>query len=211
MGYLLENWGEVFGYTLEHLALCGQALLYALLVALPLGLLVSRVRWLANIVLGLLGLVYTIPSLAFLGFLIPIVGIGADNLLIALVAYAQVSLVRSIVLAFGGLDPAVIEAAKGMGMSGWQRLLRVELPLAAPVILAGVRVTVLLLIGLATIGGWVAAGGLGRLLYTSLNRRQPDGVLAAALMLAVLAVAADFAFRRLERFGRRDLALAARV
>ncbi len=205
MTYIFENWDVVFGYTLEHLSLVGQALAIALLFALPVGVAVSRVRWLATGVLAVLGIIYTVPSLALLGFLIPFTGLGSGTLLIALVAYAQVTLVRNITLAFNGIDPAVVEAAKGMGMSGWQRLYRVEFPLALPVIFAGVRVTVLLLVGLATIGGWVAAGGLGRLLYTSLKTDDLNGVLAAALMLSLLAILADQLFRTIERFSRRDL------
>ncbi|HZG66682.1 MAG TPA: ABC transporter permease, partial [Herpetosiphonaceae bacterium] len=138
MRYLVQNWVDVADRFGEHLQMTLIALAIALVIAMPLGVMITRFRQWEGPVMALLGLLYTIPSLALLVLLIPWVGLGLDNAVIVLVIYAQVILVRNIVAGINGVEPAIVEAARGMGMSGWQRLLRIELPLALPVILAGV-------------------------------------------------------------------------
>lgn len=203
MSYLLENPDVVWQRLGEHLALTGAALLIAVAIALPLGLLVSRVAWLRGPVLGVLGVIYTIPSLSLFVLLIPIMGLGFRPAVTALVAYAQIVLVRNVLLGITGIEPAVVEAARGMGMSGWQRLARVELPLALPLILAGVRVATLSIIGIGTVAAYINAGGLGRLLFEGVTTSNPQKIVAGALAVSLLAIGANLLLGLLERRAAR--------
>jgi osmoprotectant transport system permease protein len=144
------------------------------------------------------GVLYTVPSLAMLAFLIPTQGLGLRPTLILLVMYAQVFLVRNTVTALTGVDPDVLEAARGVGMTPLQVLRRVTFPLALPVILAGVRISLITIIGLAILGGWVNAGGLGELLFAGVNTNNPPKVLAGLVAIVVLALTTDLVIRLLE-------------
>ncbi|MCA9941071.1 MAG: ABC transporter permease subunit, partial [Anaerolineales bacterium] len=140
------------------------ALLISTVIALPLGLLLARYRRLATIVLGILGTLYTIPSIALLILLLPLFGLNQRSVIAALVIYTQIILVRNIVAGLQGISPAMIEAANGMGMNSWQRWWLVQFPLALPVILAGMRIAAVVATAIATIGAKFSAGGLGTLL-----------------------------------------------
>lgn len=199
MSYILNNPEVVARLFGEHLRLTGIALGIALLIAVPLGILITRVKWLEGPVMGVLGVLYTIPSLALLVLLIPFVGLGADNAIIVLVVYAQVILVRNLVVGLNGVDRDIVEAARGMGMNGGQRLLRVELPLALPVILAGVRIATVTIIGIATIAALIRGGGLGTLLFEGVSRNSEPRIIAGALGAAALAALANIVLRLLER------------
>src|SRR5262249_11913667 len=155
----------VLEYLLAHLQITATALVIALLIALPLGTLLANRPRLTGPVMGFLGLLYTIPSLALIVILIPFTGLNATGVIIALVIYAQVILVRNSVAGLTGIDRAIVEAARGMGMNPWQTWWRVQIPLALPVILAGVRIAAVVCIGIATIGAKFNAGGLGVLLF----------------------------------------------
>jgi osmoprotectant transport system permease protein len=205
MRYLVENFPHVAELFGEHLRLTLLALAIALAIALPAGVLLARVRWLRGPVLGVLGVIYTIPSLSLLVLLIPLLGLGLRPAVIALVAYAQLVLVRNVLVGLTGVDPAVVEAARGMGMSGAQRFWRVELPLALPLILAGVRLATLSIIGIGTVAFLVGAGGLGRLLFEGVMTSNREKIVAGAIAVAVLAFAANAILRLLER--RSALAL----
>ncbi len=199
MTYVLENIGLIARLFGEHLALTFSALAIALTIALPLGVLVARVKWLRGPVLGVLGTLYTIPTLSLFVLLIPILGLGTGPALTALVIYAQVVLVRNVVIGLDGIDPGVIESARGMGMSQVQRLLRVELPLALPLILAGVRVMTLSTIGIGTLAAFVNAGGLGTLLFDGVRSGNNEKIVIGALAVSLLAVAANGLFGLVER------------
>ena len=203
MTYLLENPGVVWQRFLEHLALTAAALAIALAIALPLGLLIARAPRLRGPVLGALGVIYTIPSLSLFVLLIPLMGLGFRPAITALVAYAQIVLVRNVLLGLTGVEPAVVEAARGMGMSGWQRLTRVELPLALPLVLAGVRVAALSIIGIGTVAAYINAGGLGRLLFEGVTTNNPQKIIAGALAVSALAVGANLLLWLLERRAAR--------
>lgn len=198
-GYLFNDFDKIWPRLIEHLTISGLSLLIAFLIALPLGLLLSRAPALATPVLAVLGIIYTIPSLAFFAFLVslPFIGIGAQPAVIALTAYALVVLVRNTMVAFNGVDRSVKEAARGMGMSGSQMLWRIEVPLALPVIVAGARIATLSTLSLTTIGAWIGAGTLGQLLKDGLTR--PSKLYAGVICIGVLAVAADLLFRLIER------------
>jgi osmoprotectant transport system permease protein len=197
--YLFENFDRVWPRIVEHIVLSGTALLIALAISLPTGLLLSRLSRLATPVLVVLGVIYTIPSFALFAFLVPFTGIGSRPAIIALTAYSLAVLVRNTMVAFSGVDPTVKEAARGMGMSGAQVLRRIEVPLALPVIIAGVRIATLSTIGLTTIAAWIGAGGLGQLLRDGINDPTGAKLYAGVISVGVLAIAADIVFRALER------------
>ena len=199
MRYLINNYDEVALRFGEHLRMTGIALAIALLIALPLGILITRVRRLQGPVLGVLQVMYTVPSLALLILLIPFVGLGLDNAVIVLVVYAQVILVRNTVVGLNGVDRMVVEAARGMGMNGWQQLFRVELPLALPIIVAGIRIATVTLIGIGALAALINAGGLGRLLFDGVSQNNPQKIIAGSVAAAVLAGMANGLLRLLER------------
>lgn len=201
LSYLFDHFNEVMLRFGQHLRLTLIALAIALVIAVPLGVLITRYKRLEGPVMSVLGVLYTIPSLSLLVLLlsIPTIGLGADNATIVLVTYAQVILVRNIVVGLNGVDASILEAARGMGMSAWQRLVQVELPLALPVILAGVRIATVTIIGIATIAAFVNAGGLGRLLFDGVTRSNQDMIVAGAIGAAVLAGLANLLLRVLER------------
>jgi osmoprotectant transport system permease protein len=200
--YLFDNFDRVWPRIVEHLTVSGIALGIALLISLPLGLVLSRVDALANPVLVVLEIVYTIPSFALFAFLVPFTGIGPRPAIIALAAYSLFVLVRNTVVGLRGVDAAVVEAARGMGMSDARILWRIELPLALPVIVAGVRIATLSTIGLATIAAWIGAGGLGQLLRDSLNNLNLAGnqskLYAGVIAVGVMAIGSDLIFRFIE-------------
>lgn len=200
LGYFFEHLDEILELSFEHLRIS----LTALLIALPVALVVSVVgvwfRPARQPLLWTVGALYTIPSLAMLAFLIPSQGLGLRPTLILLVMYAQVFLVRNIVTGLTGVDPAVLEAARGVGMTPFQVLVRVWLPIALPVILAGVRIALVTIIGLAILGGWIAAGGLGELLFSGINTNHPAQVLAGLIAIVTLALLTDLTIRLLESF-----------
>ncbi len=175
MEFLQRNWADILSHTTEHLWLVALSTLIAVLIGIPLGVLLTRFKILRAPVLGLANIMQTVPSLALFGLLIPlpfIGGIGARTAVIALVLYALLPIIRNTVTGILGVDPPVREAAVAMGMTEWQILRQVEIPLAASVILTGVRVSVVITIGVAVIAAAVGAGGLGEYIFRGL--RQND-------------------------------------
>ena len=198
MDYLINNWDRVWPRIVEHLTVSGLSLVVALVIALPLGLLLNRKHTLASPVLVVLGVIYSIPSLALLAILVTFVGIGLWPAVIALTAYALVVLVRNTMVGFDSVSPAVKEAATGMGMSGGQMLWRIEVPLALPVVVAGIRIAALSTIALTAVAGLaVGAGGLGQILKEGIN--NPSKLYAGVISIAAIAILTDAVFRLLER------------
>jgi osmoprotectant transport system permease protein len=198
MNYLLENLPYVGTLFVQHLQMTLEVLAIGLFFALPVGVLINRVRWLSGPVLGVLGVIYTIPSLSLFVLLIPLFGLGITPAVIALVAYAQLMLVRNWAIGLAGIDPAIIEAAKGLGMNGWQRFWLVEFPLALPLLLAGIRLATVSTIGIATIAAYINAGGLGTLLFIGVETGNSQKILAGSLAVSVLAIGINFLLRYLE-------------
>ena len=195
LDYLFDNWRHVLDLTGQHLELTGLALAVALVIALPLGIVVATVRPLSLPIMVALSLIYTIPSLAFLAFLIPSLHLGRRPAIVVLAAYAQLALVRNIAAALRGVDPATIEAARGAGMTWGQVLWRVRLPLALPVLIAGLRIATVTTIGLATITAWINAGGLGSLLFDGISRDYPSQILAGTVAIVALSLLIDLLLR----------------
>ena len=196
--YLIEHRQRVFDLALDHLQLSVTAIAIALLVAVPLGLLVSRYGRTEVPVLGALGVLYTVPSLAFLAIMIPFLGLGTRPATIMLATYAQVFLVRNIAAGLRGVDRDTLEAARGVGMTGWQVFRSVQLPLALPVIIAGIRIALTTTISLATIAAWVGAGGLGTLLFNGITRNNTPMILAGTIAITTLAILTDQLLRLVE-------------
>jgi osmoprotectant transport system permease protein len=212
LDYLVDNRRHVFDLAVDHLELCAIALAVALAIAIPIGVIVASLPTTSLPVFGALDVVYTIPSLAFLAFLIPIpaLGLGRRSAIVVLAAYAQLALVRNIVAALRGVEPASLEAARGLGMTSWQVFRRVRLPLALPVLLAGIRIAAVSTISLATVTAWVNAGGLGTLLFDGISRDYPSMILAGTIAIATLALLADMLLRVCERLTPAARARAAR-
>jgi osmoprotectant transport system permease protein len=201
LSFFSQHGGEILQATLEHVWLVGATMLLAIAIGIPLGILVARRPWLSKPILGGANIAETIPSLALLGFLLPLPWLGdrADRIAItALTLYALLPIIRNTAAGITGVDPAVREAARGMGMTPRQILFQVELPLSLSTVLAGVRVATVLTIGVATIAAAVGAGGLGEFIFRGLAMVNDRLILAGAIPAAVLAVAADFLLGVLE-------------
>jgi osmoprotectant transport system permease protein len=205
MTYLIQNWRSVGSLLIEHLWLTLSALAIALVIAVPTSILLVRVPRLRGPVLGLLGVLYTIPSLSLLVLLIPLLGLGYWPAVVTLVIYAQLVLVRNLVVGLTEIDAAILEAANGMGMNGWQRLIIVEFPLALPLMLAGLRIATLSTIGIATIAAFINAGGLGMLLFDGVRSSNQEKIVAGAIAVSLLAFGANALLRQAERWSRRGL------
>jgi osmoprotectant transport system permease protein len=200
--FMLQNRTEVLELTLEHLWLVGISTLLAVLVGIPLGILITRWPALNKPVLGGANIIQTIPSLALFGFLLPAPWIGAraDRLaILALALYALLPLIRNTYAGIKGVDRAVVEAGRGMGMTDRQLLFQVEIPLALGVIIAGVRVATVISVGLATIAAAIGAGGLGEYIFRGLAMVNNQVILAGAIPAAVMALLADVSLGWLEK------------
>jgi osmoprotectant transport system permease protein len=209
MAYLRDNPDRVLELTQQHVQLVAVSILVAMVIGIPLGILVTRLRWLERPVIGITGVLYTLPSLALFAILIPYTGLGRTTVIVALILYSLLAIVRNTVAGIDDVPPATIDAARGMGMNGMQRLMMVELPLALPVILAGVRLATVAAVGIATVGALLGAGGLGRLIFDGIRSistpRGVDRVVAGALVASVLALTADWGLARLGNTLRRDV------
>jgi osmoprotectant transport system permease protein len=200
--FIVQNHTEVLELTAEHLWLVGASIVLAVLIGIPLGILITRWPVLKRPVLGGANIIQTIPSLALFGFLLPAPWIGAraDRLaILALTLYALLPLIRNTYTGIKGVDRAVVEAGRGMGMTDRQLLWQVELPLALGVIIAGVRVAAVISIGLATIAAAIGAGGLGEYIFRGLAMVNNQVILAGAIPAAGLAILADVSLGWLEK------------
>ncbi len=200
--YFLQNRTQVLELTAEHLWLVGWSTAFAMLIGIPLGVLIAHRKQFNRPVLAAANIIQTIPSLALFGFLLPVPWLGdrVERLaILALTLYALLPIIRSTYSGIIGVDPAVVEAARGMGLTESQLLLQVELPLAVSAIFSGVRVAVVISVGLATIAAAIGAGGLGEFIFRGLAMVDNRVILAGAIPAAVLALLADFGVGWVER------------
>lgn len=206
MQYLLDQPERVLELTLDHIQLVGTAVLIAALIGIPVGILISRVPALQLPILNVSGMLYTIPSLAFFAILIPYTGIGKTTAITALVMYSLLAIIRNTYVGMDEVDKNIKDAADGMGMTKIQRLRYVELPLALPYILTGLRIATVAAIGIAVIAAVIGGGGLGRLIFDGIRSpNMRDRVVAGAIMSIGLALVADFLIGRLVLIFRRDM------
>ena len=202
-GFFSQYGSEMVTLTLEHLWLTGSAMIFATLIAVPAGIWLTRSpRW-ARPIIGIANILQTIPSLAMFGFLLPLPWLGehaARIAIVALTAYALLPILRNTYAGIRGIDPSVIEVARALGLTDRQRLIKVELPLAASFILAGLRTATVTCVGIATIAAAVGAGGLGEFIFRGVASVDNRLVLAGAIPAALLALIADGALGLLERW-----------
>jgi len=200
--FIGQNWAEILALTREHLVLVFVSTVFAVIVGVPLGVLLTRKKSLQAPVLSVANILQTVPSLALFGLLIPlpfIGGIGAKTAIIALALYSFLPVIRNTVTGITSVDAKTKEAAVAMGMTDWQVLRLVELPLAAPVILTGIRVAVVIAVGVATVAAAVGAGGLGTYIFRGLRQNDNNLLLAGAIFSAILALFLDFALGQFEK------------
>jgi osmoprotectant transport system permease protein len=202
IAFLQHNASQILRSTLEHLWLVAATMILATAIGVPLGIIVTRKPWLSKPILGFANAAETIPSLALFGFLLPIPWLGArgDRLAIAaLTLYALLPIIRNTVAGIHGVDPAIRESARAMGMTDGQILFQVELPLSYSYLIAGIRVSTVLTIGIATIAAAIGAGGLGEFIFRGLSMMNNQLILAGAIPAAILALSAEGFFSVVER------------
>jgi osmoprotectant transport system permease protein len=199
MTWFLRNWDQVAVALGQHITIVLTALAIAVAIALPVGVAAARHARVYAFAIAIAGFLYTIPTLAFLALLIPVVGLGRTNAIIAMVAFSLVLLIRNVATGIRGVAPDVIDAARGMGMNPWQVLLRIELPLASPVIVAGLRVAAVTVISVTVVAAYVNAGGLGTLIFNGIAGDHAPKIWSGALTACALAIAVDGVLALVER------------
>ncbi|GCE25532.1 hypothetical protein KDA_10160 [Dictyobacter alpinus] len=191
--YDLSDPTSIPNLALQHLYLVGLTMLISLIIAIPVGILVARNRWLYTPVITFTGVLYSIPGIALIALLItvPMFGLSIATIIVPLVAYTQLVLIRNTAAAINGVDPLLLEVGKAMGMSRWQLLRRVTLPLALPVIIAGIRIATVTTVGTASLASLVDEGGLGDLIFKNLTSFDEQAIIAGAILMSLFAVLAD--------------------
>jgi osmoprotectant transport system permease protein len=197
--YFIKNIGLILKLTIEHIEITLIAVAISTVIGVAIGIFITRRQQAAATIIGIAGILYTIPSLALFGILIPFIGIGLKPTLIALILYSQLALIRNTFVGIIHIDPSIREAGKGMGMSNWQFLRMVEIPVALPVIMAGIRTAAVMNIGTATIAAYIGAGGLGWLIFRGIASVNSEQIIAGAVPVILLAVGVDYSFILLER------------
>ncbi|WP_321196094.1 ABC transporter permease [Alteribacter populi] len=203
--YFTNNMDYILELSVQHIQLVGLAVIIAILIGVPIGIYLTTNDDLAEAVLQVAAIIMTIPSIALFGIMIPILsiighGIGFLPALIALILYSQLPIIRNTYVAINNVDPNMRDAAKGIGMTPWQRLRKVEIPIAMPVIMAGVRMAVVLSIGIGAIAAFIGAGGLGVLIDQGISRTNRDMVLVGAVAVSVLSIIIDTLLGLLQRW-----------
>jgi len=189
--YRLSDPSSIPNLTLQHLAIVGIAMGFSIVIAIPIGILVSRYRRVYLPIITVAGMLYSIPGIAFVAVRLTLTGLTLKTILVPLIAYNQLALIRNTVASINGIDPALIQVGHAIGMNRRQLLGRVLLPLALPVIVAGIRIATVTTIGIASLAGFIGQGGLGSLIFINITVRDYDAILAGAVLLAALAITAD--------------------
>lgn len=201
--YIMNNWHTLMSLTWQHTWLVLVAVGFAIIVGVPLGILIVRFKWLATPVLGIATIVLTIPTIALFGLMIPLFsmigqGIGALPAITAVFLYSLLPIVRNTYTALENLSPGLREAGRGIGMTFWQRLRWVEIPMALPVIFGGIRTAVVMNVGVMAIAAVIGAGGLGLQLLDGISGSDVRMLIAGALMICLLAIVLDWLLHRLQ-------------
>ncbi|MFC6293981.1 ABC transporter permease [Lactiplantibacillus daoliensis] len=195
----LQTYGtQLLLKTWQHLYISAIALALGIIVAVPLGILLTRTKKISGFVMAIASMLQTIPAMALLALMIPFFGIGAIPAIIALFIYSLLPILRNTYLGMEDVNPALIDAAKGMGLTGWQSIVKVELPMAAPVIMAGIRLSATYVIAWAALASYIGAGGLGDFIFNGLNLYRTDLILGGSIPVIILALIVDWLLGKLE-------------
>lgn len=208
MDYIVANLDRILATTLRHVQICGLSLAFAIAIGILLGIVATRSRWLQPPILGGIALIYTVPTLAMFGLMIPVFGLGMVPAVIAVTLYSLLPVVQNTYTGIINVPPAVREAATGLGMGGGQILLRVELPLAMVVVSGGIRLAVVNAVGIGTLASLIGAGGLGDLIFRGISTVSPVVVLAGSVPVVAMALVADFGLKLLEGSLARRIGMA---
>lgn len=198
MTWLLNNWDQVLVGLYQHIVISATSIGIAFVLSLVIGIWAARHDRVFQWAIAISGLLYTIPTLAFLALLIPVVGLGRTNAIICMVAFSLMILIRNVATGIREVPEDVVEAGRGMGMNAFEILTRIELPLALPVIVAGLRIATVTVISVAVVAAYVNAGGLGTLIFNGISNDHAPKIWTGALTACALAVAADYGLARLE-------------
>jgi len=199
MEFFAEQGDALVTATIEHIGLSLISLGLGILVAVPIGILLSQVPKVANVVIGIAGVLQTIPTLALLALMVPILGVGPVPAVVALFIYSLLPILRNAYLGMAGVNPNVVDAAKGMGMSTTQVIRKVQLPLAIPVIMAGIRLSAVYVIAWTTIAAYIGGGGLGEFIFNGLQTYRQDLIFGGTIPVIIIAIVMDLVAGYLER------------
>jgi len=200
--FALENSGELVTLLIEHVFITAQTVAIAVPIAVTLGIAITYDDRAATVVLWLAGIAMTIPSLAAFGLLIPFLGIGSPPVVFTLVLYSQLPVIRNTYVGLTGIEESTIQAGRGLGMTRGQRLRRIQIPKALPIILAGVRNAVVIVVGVAAVGAFIGAGGLGQLIFDGIRQADPVMTVVATIVVSALALASDYGIATIEQLLR---------
>ncbi|WP_163653177.1 ABC transporter permease [Listeria sp. PSOL-1] len=198
INFFQENGHNLFVQTWQHLYISLASVLLGIVIAVPLGILLTRSPKVANFVIGIVSVLQTVPSLAILAFIIPILGVGTLPAIIALFIYALLPILRNTFIGVKSVDKNLIESGRGMGMTNFQLIIYVEIPNSISVIMAGIRLSAVYIIAWATLASYIGAGGLGDFIFNGLNLYRPDLILGGAIPVTILALIVEFALGKLE-------------
>ena len=198
--YVINYWPRILKLTWQHVWISLISLIITVAICVPLGVYLTRNEKLSPYVIGLANVFQTIPALALLGFLILLLGIGNDNAICALVLYALLPVLQNTYIGIKNVPPHLVSAARGMGMTRFQALIKVQLPLAQPVILGGVRVAAVWIIGMATLASCIGGGGLGKLIFSGLASIRYEIIMAGAIPVTIMALVVDQGFKMIQKF-----------
>jgi osmoprotectant transport system permease protein len=198
INFMIKRSDWILELVIEHIWLVIFAILIAIVVGVMLGVIASYYSFFANIIIPATQITMCVPSISLMGLLIPFIGIGLPNAIVCLVVYSLLAIVRNTYTGFKEIPPNIIQAAQGMGMTESWILFKIKIPLALPVIIAGIRSAVVMIIGIGAIMAYIGAGGLGNLIFRGIDRTRPDMILTGAIFISILSISADILFSRLE-------------
>ncbi|KUO53161.1 MAG: choline ABC transporter permease [Desulfitibacter sp. BRH_c19] len=197
--YMIRRQDAIIELVIDHAGLVFLAVLVAIVLGITLGLFCSYNEKLANVILPFTQIMMTVPSIALMALLLPILGIGFRNALVALIVYSLLPIVRNTYVGIKNIEPDILEAAKGMGMTEISILSRIKVPMSLPVIIAGIRTAVVMVVGIGAIASYIGARGLGELIFRGISRTNPQMIITGAILIAILAIVADYGLGWLEK------------
>ncbi|AGB20218.1 ABC transporter permease [Thermoanaerobacterium thermosaccharolyticum] len=198
INFFLSRSNQIGNLILQHIELTIVAVIAAIVIGVPIGIIITRFRRLSKYIIGLANVVQAIPSLALMGFLIPLFGIGSTPAIVMVFLYSLLPIIKNTFTGITNIDSEILEAGRGMGMTNSQLLRLIELPLSLPVIMAGIRIAAVTAVGLMTIAAFIGAGGLGYMIFTGIQMYNTQMVLAGAIPAAILALIIDFIIEKIE-------------